>query len=103
MEVIDELKKMFKESYNIHGKLEDIAIKMVLCTMILYNLYIAVVLGVVIKGNLFLAHLSLSSYSFFQNLALIYWNVRSDYRTASFSIEKLLKKGDYDKSYRYKS
>jgi len=33
-------------------KLEDIAIKMALCTMLLYKLYIAVVLGV-IKRTLF--------------------------------------------------
>lgn len=78
MEVRDELRKMSKESYKIYGrdrylieslygtvkqsigshfkvKLEDIAIRMALCTMILYNLYLAIMLGV-IRKNLFVTY-----------------------------------------------
>ncbi|MEM1672952.1 MAG: hypothetical protein QXX12_02595 [Nanopusillaceae archaeon] len=97
MGVRDELRKMSKEAYKPYGrnryfieslygtvkqsigsnfrvKLEDIAMKMALCTILLYNLYIAVVFGV-IERNLFVTYILPRLF----RLSPITWNKKRGY------------------------
>ncbi|MEM1888504.1 MAG: hypothetical protein QXY12_07105, partial [Pyrobaculum sp.] len=99
MGVRDELRKKSKEGYKLYGrdrylveslfgtvkqaigshfrvKLEDVAMEMALCTMLLYNLYIAVVLGVTERNrNIF------RFCSFSHNLDPKKCNIKNNYRT----------------------